>query len=74
MTENDIQGYFDPNKSERDAVPEFVRNACSCGICGSPADRHGAVFQCQKHPGHIADTMTGIFSDRSWPQFSGDKK
>ena len=45
----------------------FVRNACECRICGAPADRHGSIFQCQKAPGHIADTMTGIFSDLSWP-------
>lgn len=70
MTENDIQGYFAPNKSERDAVPVFAQ----CSICGSLAEMHGGLFQCQKNPGHIADTMTGIFSDRSWPQFSGDKK
>ena len=58
---------LDPNKEERDATPVFVRNACECRICGAPADRHGSIFQCQKAPGHIADTMTGIFSDLSWP-------
>ena len=59
--------HLDPNKEERDAVPVFVRNAVQCRICGAPADRHGSIFQCQKTPGHIADTMTGIFSDLSWP-------
>ena len=59
--------HLDPNKEERDATPVFVRNACECRICGAPADRHGSIFQCQKNPGHIADTMTGIFSDLSWP-------
>jgi hypothetical protein len=50
---------------------DFVANARSCGICGGPADRHGCVFQCQMHPGHLADTLTGIFSDCTYPVKAG---
>ena len=60
--------YEEPNKAERDAVPEFVANACQCRLCGAPADRHGQMFQCQQNPGHIADTLTGIFSDCTYPK------
>lgn len=38
-----------------------VKNAVLCGICGSPADRYVNRFQCQEHPGHMADLNTGIF-------------
>lgn len=55
----------EPNKAERDAVPAFVANACQCQICGGPADRSEQIFQCQTNPGHLADTMTGIFSDHT---------
>lgn len=48
-------------------IPTFVANACECRICGALADRHGMLFQCQENPGHIADTMTGLFQDRTDP-------
>lgn len=49
-------------------MTEIIKNAVTCSLCGSPADRHGStLFQCQNNPGHIADTLTGIFSDNSFP-------
>lgn len=56
-----------------------TRNACRCGICQSPADRVGGpefftgfdndwyYFECQANPEHIAEAMTGIFTDCSFP-------
>lgn len=41
-------------------------NALTCSICGSPADRMDYGFQCQKEPGHMADLLTGIFSNLSF--------
>lgn len=56
-----------PGEIERAIVPVFVANACRCGICGSNADRRQNVFLCQANPRHVADTMTGIFSDLTPP-------
>lgn len=52
-------------QAEIAAVPKYVKNACRCGICGAGADRDHDMFICQKNPGHVADTMTGIFSNLS---------
>ena len=59
----------------------ITKNAILCGICGAPADRIGGpekvtgrdhtsgwYFQCQKHPGHKADGLCGIFSDSTYPK------
>ena len=41
-----------------------VKNACACRICGAPADLTQARFYvCQAHPGHVGDTVVGLFSD-----------
>jgi len=46
----------------------FIKNVCSCRICGASADKVSPqMYQCQAHPGHIADTFTGIFSDCTYP-------
>lgn len=46
-------------------MPETrVKNAVTCTICQSPADLiNGMFYQCQKNPGHMGDTIVGIFSD-----------
>ena len=54
-------------KIEIYGLPTFVPNACSCRICGSPADRCGQIIKCRRNPGHVADTITGIFEDHSCP-------
>lgn len=45
----------------------IVKNAIRCGICNAGADRWSWGFQCQAEPGHIADLITGIFSDVVYP-------
>ena len=44
-----------------------VKKAVRCSICGCVADRHLFLYQCQTNPAHIADLVTGIFSDHSYP-------
>lgn len=44
----------------------IVRNAVTCGICQSPADRHANRFQCQANPNHWGDLSVGIFSDLTY--------
>lgn len=51
----------------------IVRNAVTCGICQSPADRYNNRFQCQAHPGHVGDLNVGIFSDLTYPSISENK-
>jgi hypothetical protein len=46
----------------------IVKNAVSCGICGSPADRYIHTFECQTNPSHVGDLMVGIFSDLTYPK------
>lgn len=46
----------------------IVRNAIQCRICGAEADRYEHMFQCQRHPGHVADLLTGLFSDCTHPE------
>ena len=41
----------------------IVKNAVTCGVCGSPADRYENYFICQKNPNHIGDLMYGMFDD-----------
>lgn len=41
----------------------ILRNALRCGICGESADRYSNRFGCQTNPGHMADLVTGLFSD-----------
>lgn len=56
----------------------ITKNAVTCSICQSPADRIGGPekvtgkdhpsgwrFECQANPNHVADGFTGIFSDLS---------
>jgi hypothetical protein len=51
-----------------------VRNAVTCRICRSPADRHHTFYQCQANPAHLGDLYVGIFSDLTYPeQSTGDK-
>ena len=45
-----------------------VKNACTCTICGAPADRLDHVFQCQANPNHYADLVTGLFDDHTYPE------
>lgn len=46
----------------------IVKNAVQCRICGAPADRYQTHFQCQANPNHMADLITGIFSDLTPPE------
>jgi hypothetical protein len=45
----------------------MCKSAVQCGICGSHADRFVTHFQCQLHPGHIADLNTVTFFDLTYP-------
>jgi len=53
-----------PEERERGII---VKKAVRCTVCGSAADRYQHLFQCQTNPAHIADLVTGIFSDHSYP-------
>lgn len=44
-----------------------TKNACQCRICGANADRYGNRFECQRNPCHVADLLTGTFSDLTLP-------
>lgn len=46
----------------------IVLNARRCGICGSPADRRGHLYQCQANNLHVGDVNVGIFTDLSYPE------
>lgn len=46
---------------------EVVKNAVRCRVCGAPADRHHNRFECRKDLGHMADLVTGIFTDMTPP-------
>jgi hypothetical protein len=54
--------HYEPTEDEK-AGGMIAKNACSCRICGGPADRYSTMFRCRDHPGHVADLNTGIFSD-----------
>ncbi|KKN66046.1 hypothetical protein LCGC14_0475240 [marine sediment metagenome] len=42
----------------------LVKNAVTCTICQSPADRlKCGLFICQKNPNHVGDGVMGIFTD-----------
>lgn len=40
-------------------------NACSCDICGEPADRYHYGFQCRANRNHVGDLNVGLFDDLS---------
>lgn len=56
---------YEPSKPL--GVNEVVKNAVQCRICGARADRHHNRFECQQNPNHMADLMTGIFTDMTPP-------
>lgn len=44
-----------------------VKNACSCGIYQSPADKiKNGMYVCQANSCHIGDGVVGIFTDCSF--------
>lgn len=45
----------------------IVKNAVQCAVCGSAADRYGAIYVCQENPNHFGDTFVGIFTDLTYP-------
>lgn len=69
MTPEERQRKFDgplTERQQRGLVP-IVKNARSCGVCGSAADRYIHTFECQTNPGHVGDLIVGIFSDLTPP-------
>lgn len=55
-------------------IKPIVKNAINCTICQAPADRYANYFQCQKNPNHMADLMTGTFSDLTHPSEQKEKE
>jgi hypothetical protein len=45
----------------------IVKNVCKCTLCGSLADRYSNRIECQTNSCHVADLLTGIFSDLTPP-------
>lgn len=45
----------------------LVKNAVTCTICQSPADRYSNMFVCQANKNHLGDLNVGIFSDLTPP-------
>jgi hypothetical protein len=50
----------------------IVKNAVTCGVCQSPADRYKYLYVCQANPNHLGDLYVGIFTDLTYPE--KDKK
>jgi len=73
MTPEDQQRKFDTQlvpltDRQSRGIDPIVKNAVTCRICGSPAARYIYTFECQTNSGHVADLMTGIFSDLTPPE------
>jgi 5'(3')-deoxyribonucleotidase len=49
-------------KKKEKNVP-LMRDAITCRICGTNADRYDNYFQCQNNPSHLADLLTGTFDE-----------
>jgi hypothetical protein len=67
MSTTDIQTAETRRPTAAGLLGKIVLNAVTCGICQSPADKHGAIYICQANPNHMGDRMTGIFNDRTPP-------
>jgi hypothetical protein len=50
-----------------------IKGAVTCRLCQSPADREERMFVCQSNRNHVADLITGIFSDVSFPGWDDRK-
>jgi len=47
-------------------MPQSVKGACECRICGAPADlTEVGIYVCQESASHVADRFTGSFTDLS---------
>ena len=53
---------------------DIVRNAVRCTLCGSSADKYGALYRCQANPCHVGDMFVGIFTDLTYPSEVACKK
>ena len=54
---------------------EIIKNVITCKICGSSADRYGTNrFECQSNPNHVADIITGIFTDLTYPTMKNNNE
>lgn len=68
MNKDEVGIATEEETKEWEALITFpIKNARSCGICQSPADRHENRFQCQANPNHVGDLNVGIFSDLTYP-------
>lgn len=50
------------------AVPNIVKNVCSCSVCGANVDREYSLLVCQNNPAHLGDSGTGIIMDHTYPK------
>lgn len=63
---DDVCAIYEPSKQEK-ADGMVTKNARTCSLCNSMADRYSNRFQCQLNPNHMGDLFVGIFTDLTNP-------